>query len=59
MPRPINQWIVLIPGFMQTMGQSHQGVPALWHQLWDKFKDRGIRGTPIGATLRRPFFVAE
>ena len=42
MPQPIDNWIVLIPGYLQTLGAHHQGVPALWHELWDKFKDRGV-----------------
>jgi len=40
MPRAIANWIQLIPGYMQTLGDAQQGVPALWHKLYASHRVR-------------------
>lgn len=36
-PAPIKNWIVTIPGFLQTRGSAKQGVPLIYHRLYDRF----------------------
>jgi hypothetical protein len=39
---PIDNWIICIPGFLQKKADAVEGIPALWHRLWERFHGRDV-----------------
>jgi pimeloyl-ACP methyl ester carboxylesterase len=38
--RPIDDWIVCISGWLQSRGQTVQGIPSLYHRLYQRHRNR-------------------